>query len=383
MMARRFLWVVLALVVLVVAALIAWRLFAPQLLRTALVPGIDFAQSELAPAPDYSAAESWVARPDLAGNPALFAPEGFRPAPRPAAAAFFVPPTAFFGRDRWNGPLDDATTNERLDMFIRNQASAFNGIAEMWVPRYRQATLGAFLTDRPDAEQALDLAFADVKRAFAAFLEAQPEDRPLLLAGHSQGTRHLLRLLAERRDDPALRGRLIAVYAVGWPVTGADLDTIGLPACASREASACLLSWQAFAADGELDRARADFAAVKQIDGRPIGTAAMLCVNPLSGDGAPAAAGANPGTLKDDALVPGLVGARCDPSGLLLIAPKPEGAWPLVFPGGNYHAYDYNLFWAAVRADAEARASAHALAREPGLAAGRGGGAMATEGEMP
>lgn len=365
MMARRFLWAVLILTLIVVAVLIGWRLFAPQLLRTTLVPSVDFAQSKVAPAPDYAKLASWAAHPGIAEHPARFAPEGFQPAPRPAAAAFFVPPTAFFGRDRWNGPLDDATTNERLDLFILNQASTLNGVAEVWAPRYRQATLGAFLTDRADAAQALDLAFGDVVRAFDAFLAAQPAGRPLLLAGHSQGTRHLIRLLAERRDDAELKDRLIAVYAVGWPVTQADLQAMALPGCSAREEAGCLLSWQAFAEDGELDKARADFATVKRIDGAPIGQAPMLCVNPLSGSGAPAPASSNPGTLKDKALLPALVGARCDASGLLLISPRPEGRWPLVFPGGNYHAYDYPLFWAAVRADVEARASAHAAGRAP------------------
>lgn len=366
MMARRFLWIVLGLTLLVVAALIGWRLFAPQLLRATMVPKLAFAESPVAPAPDYGARESWVSRSDIPSSPALFAPVGFQPAPNPAAAAFFVPPTAFLGRDRWNDPLDDKATNERLDLFIRAQASTLNGVAELWVPRYRQATLGSFLTDRADGEQALDLAYGDVARAFDAFLAAQPEGRPLVLAGHSQGSRHLLRLLAARRDDPALRARLVAVYAVGWPVTEADLAAMGLPSCVAREQAGCVLSWQAFAEDGELERARADFARVPQVNGQPLGNAPMLCVNPLSGSAAAAGAEANPGTLKDEALLPGLVGARCDDRGFLLVAPRPEGRWPLVFPGGNYHAYDYPLFWAAIRADVEARASAHAAAAGAG-----------------
>jgi hypothetical protein len=369
-MARRFLWIVLGGILLVVAALFAWRLFAPQLLEFALVPRLAFADSPAPPAPDYGALESWVAHPGLPRNPALFAPEGHRPAPRPAAAAFFVPPTAFLGRDRWNGPLDDADTNDRLARFVEGQASVFNGIAELWVPRYRQATLGAFLTERDDAQEALALALADVERAFAAFLAAQPADRPILLAGHSQGTRHLLHLLRKDRVAAALGDRLVAVYAVGWPVSEArDLPPMGLSACRARGEPACLLSWQAFAADGDLDRASADLARTRATDGKPMGTGSMVCVNPLTGarDGA-AAAAANPGSLTPErTLVPGLTGARCDARGLLRIEPAPEGRWPLVFPGGNFHAYDYHLFWASVRADAESRLMAVAERRLPGV----------------
>jgi hypothetical protein len=67
--------------------------------------------------------------------------------------------------------------------------------------------------------------------------------------------------------------------------------------------------------------------------------------------------------------LPGLVGARCAAPGLLLVAPTPEGRWPLVFPGGNFHAYDYHLFWAAVRADAEARLMSVAARRLQGAGA--------------
>jgi hypothetical protein len=62
----------------------------------------------------------------------------------------------------WNAPLDDPDTNERLDRFMRMQASVFNGVAEIWVPRYRQATFGAFLKPGPDADRALALALGDL-----------------------------------------------------------------------------------------------------------------------------------------------------------------------------------------------------------------------------
>ena len=36
---------------------------------------------------------------------------------------------------------------------------------------------------------------------------------------------------------------------------------------------------------------------------------------------------------------------------------------PYVLPGGNYHVYDYSLFWANIRADVEARLSTFGAAR--------------------
>ncbi|MFN3370475.1 MAG: DUF3089 domain-containing protein [Sphingomonadaceae bacterium] len=366
-MANRFLWVVAILAMLVIGALILWRVAADDLIEMAFAPSEPFQQSAAPPAPDYAGTAAWVAHPGLpaAEDPGRWAPGGVTAAAQPTVAVFFVPPTAYLARSRWNAPLDDPETNERLDRFVKMQASVFNSIGAIWAPRYRQMTFGGFF--RPPAEQApaLALAYGDVERAFDAFLAAQPADRPILLAGHSQGARHLLHLLKARRA--ALGDRLVAAYAVGWPVAlPGDLEATGLPACNAPAEAGCLLSWQSFAADGELDRALDGFRVVPDLAGRPIGARAMLCTNPLTG-GAAAAAGpdANRGTLIENRLEPRRTGARCAPSGLLLIEPNVRDIGSFVLPGGNYHAYDYSLFWANVRADAEARAAALARARPP------------------
>lgn len=356
---RTFLWIVAILTILVIIGAIVWRVAGNQLLQMAVSPSISFAESPQAPAPDYSRQESWVARPDIADNPALWTPAGIRRAPHPAAAVFFISPTAFMQRGRWNAPLDDAATNERLDMFARGQASVFNGVGDIWIPRYRQATLGAFYKPGPDAAKALALAFGDVSRAFDAFLAAQPADRPIILAGHSQGSLHLLHLLKQRAGS--MGGRLVAVYAAGWPVAmPQDATTLGLTPCTDPAQAGCLLSWQSFAHDGDLEAALAEFAMVPDLGGKAIGTRPMLCTNPLTG-GAAASAGAdrNAGSLfQDRTLKPHVAGARCDARGLLLLDPVPTAIGDYVLPGGNFHAYDYNLFWSNLRADAESRLSA-------------------------
>ena len=90
----------------------------------------------------------------------------------------------------------------------------------------------------------------------------------------------------------------------------------------------------------------------------------ILCVNPLTGtQNGVAAPEANSGTLvpskdlRSGSLVPGRVGARCEKSLLLLEGDIPV-LGPYVLPGNNYHVYDYALFWAAVRRDAERRLAA-------------------------
>lgn len=363
MPARRFLWIVAILLVLILAIAILWRLAGDRMLRFALTPGAAFDAAAVPPAPDYARGDAWLSRPGVrADDPARWTPAQFSAAPRPAALVFFVSPTGYLDRAHWNAPIDDPETVERLDALTRMQASVFNGVGEIWIPRYRQATFGAFLKPGPDSVQALAIAYGDVLRAFDAFLKANPGNRPIILAGHSQGSLHILHLLKDR--GAAIADRLVAVYAPGWPyVVPQDSETLNLPACTAAEQTGCVLSWQSYAADGDIDAAAAALSAVPDIMGRkrPPG-ALMACVNPLTGSTAPASADSNAGTLISDRIEPHRVGARCAKDGLLLIDPPPSDIGAYVLPGGNYHVYDYALFWANLRADVEARLSAYGAA---------------------
>ena len=277
-------------------------------------------------------------------------------------AVFFVHPTSFINRSRWNAPLNDADANARAALFLRAQASAFNATGAIWAPRYRQATFGAFLSSGADADKALALAYDDVSAAFDAFLRQIGPDRPIILAGHSQGALHVEHLLRDRVAGTPLARRIVAAYVVGWPISVAtDLPRLGLPACAAAGQAGCILDWMSFAEPADPSMITDVYDATRGFTGQPRRGTPMLCTNPLTGrPGAAAAPAANLGTLFPAAdlataqIIPGRVGARCDPRGFLLIgAPPPLPNY--VLPGNNYHVYDYSLFWANVRADAARR----------------------------
>lgn len=367
MLARRFLYIIAALIVVVLAIGLVWTLAQDRLMRMAFVPVGAFAPMPDSTAPDYAKPGSWLARPGLPDDPSRWLPPGSPANGAPRAEIFYVPPTTYMDRDRWNAPIDDKTANDRLILFAKSQASAFSGVGEVWAPRYRQATFGAFLaaTD-PRSTKAIDFAYQDVARAFDAFLAAAPADRPIILAGHSQGSLHLLRLLRDKVVGKAVAKRIVAIYAVGWPISiDADLPALGFPGCETPAQARCILSWQSYADPADPRQVKAYFDASRGYAGPQRRSTTMLCVNPLTGTiGGQAPASANKGALVPRAnlsgvdVTPGLIPARCLPDGLLSIGPPPAGFGNYVLPGNNYHVFDYALFWANIRDDAALRLKA-------------------------
>ena len=361
----RFLWVVAGLTVIAVAAALGYRLFERQLMRWAMVPSAEFRAVPMPAGADYRQSRLWIARPDIAGNLSLWAPPGFAPARSPRVSVFFVHPTSFLDSSAWNASIDDPESRDRAALFVRGQASAFNGIGAIWAPRYRQATFGAYLTGERNARAALDFAYRDVLAAYEEFLREAPADRPILLAGHSQGSAHLMRLLQERVRGAPEAQRVVAAYLVGWPVSvSADLPALPLPACETADEAACILSWQSFAEPADPSQVTDVYDESVGPGGARRAGSAMLCTNPLTGTrGGAAPASANFGTLVPNEEMSaaefrrGAVPARCDLRGFLLVGDSDAlpAMGPYALPGNNYHVYDYALFWANVRADAARR----------------------------
>ena len=371
MAARRFLYVIAAIIVLILGAGLVWTLFPQALMRMTFVPSVAFAPPPQAGAPDYSEPDAWLSRPGTPDDPARWLPPGVPGTARTDAVVFFVPPTTYLDKRHWNAPYDDKAADARAHILVASQASAFSNIARVWAPRYRQATAGAFLSAKPDAARALDLAYSDVARAFDAFVAQVPPDAPIILAGHSQGSFHLLRLLRAKVAGQPVAKRIVAAYVVGWPVsTTADLPALGMPACTKADQAHCLLSWESFGEPADPAQLRILYDASRGFAGLPRKGTPALCVNPLTGtrDGA-APAAANLGALLPDAgyksatLVPHLVPAKCDAQGLLSIGAPPGGFGVAVLPGNDFHVFDYALFWANIRADAARRLAAFAKHR--------------------
>ena len=375
MCVRRFLALIVILTLIFVGGAFLLYQWGGEVLVRQATPQGHFQAAEAGGGADYAELGSWIARPELRDNPSKWRPEKYIGVPSgqperylgqmppPArAAAFYIHPTTYLERDRWNASIDDQPSQDRAALFVRSQASAFDDVADVWAPKYRQAAYGAFLLTNRDANQALDLAYRDIARSFDEFMRRNPTG-PIILAGHSQGSLHLLRLLSDRKDQ--LKGRLVAAYVIGWPVgIRADLPATGIPPCTTPDEASCLLSWQSFADPANMSLITDAWVGTRGLAGIERKRDDMLCVNPISGvkDGSSRPLD-NPGTLLPTAdltnasLAVGQVGSRCD-HGFLLVDGAIPAMGPYVLPGNNYHVYDYALFWAAIARDAFRRSLA-------------------------
>ena len=371
MMARKFLYIVAGLIMVAVLGLFALSIWSKELTRFAFVPSEDFVEQKPLDTNAYNDPKMWLSRPGMGvgdparWQPALQATEGSiaqEVDDAPDFAVFFIHPTSYLEKSNWNAPLDDEKSQKFANLYARGMASPFNAASEIWAPKYRQATFGAFLTDAPEAQKAIDAAYADVKQAYEFFLASADKDAPIVLVGHSQGALHLLRLLREEVSGSEAESRIAAIYAVGWPISVEhDLPALGFPACAAPGQSGCILTWSSFAEPADPSALMETYAASTGFDGKPRGDSMILCTNPLTGTvNGKAAADRNLGTLVPEAdystgeLIPGSVPARCDERGLLLIGDPPE-VGNAVLPGNNYHVYDIPLFWKNVQQDVIAR----------------------------
>ncbi|WP_271078382.1 DUF3089 domain-containing protein [Aurantiacibacter sp. MUD61] len=379
---RKFLYTIVFLIILVGAGAFVLRMYGEELTELTFVPDSEFVAPDALADNAYQDPAMWFSRPGKGAqnDPARWQPlfegdEGPREEdgtpipsadlPTPRFAVFFVHPTSYFDGRQWNAPIDDEESQARARLMVRGMASAFNQASEIWVPRYRQATFGAFITIDPQAQEALDAAYSDIEAAFAFFVDSIPADMPIVIAGHSQGGYHATRLLEEQVAGTPLQQRVAMAYPIGWPISiEHDLPSLGLPACATADQSGCIVSWASFADPPEPGQFLRRYTELPGMDGEPRGESPILCVNPLTGVmGGSADAEMNLGTLvpEDDlstgTLVRRSVPATCADNGLLIIGNPPD-LGQYVLPGNNYHVYDIPLFWQNLNEDVVRRVAA-------------------------
>ena len=198
------------------------------------------------PAPDYAQAQAWVALPGQRSN-AEETPAGVAlgdPRARDRVDVFFIHPTTYLVRSIGNARFDEpGETRARLENGVtRFQASVFHLCCRIFAPRSRHASLAAITRSDPEALAATELAYGDVLSAFDDFIARRNQGRPFILASHSQGSIHAMRLLQERILATPLARRLVAAYVIGASLPQAIADQ-GLPICQSETMTGCVIDW--------------------------------------------------------------------------------------------------------------------------------------------
>jgi hypothetical protein len=304
------------------------------------------------PAPDYSDLYYWAASPykdDTSDKIPDFLKNEVRDT---RADVFFIHPTSYFGEKKgspWTADLRDTAVNNNTDnLSIRLQTSVFNGSCRVFAPRYRQGNMEAFYVfNTPEAKAAFDFAYQDVKKAFLYYLKHDNKKRPIIIASHSQGTLHAIRLLQEFFDGKPLQKRLVCAYLVGYQIKKDAFKK--LPVGERANQTGCFVGWRTYAK--------------REI---PKGAAAengnSVCVNPLTWNtsGEWVSTKLHQGIMNNfETIVPHTVSAGIEPTAKILWIETSVVVDAKKKNMTNYHVWDYNLFWMNIRQNVKERIDAY------------------------
>jgi hypothetical protein len=342
-------------------------------------PDHEFGEIPIPEAPDYALRSNWAGWPGP-NSPADRLPSNLSAVPyhsRPAAA-FFLHPTTFGSNENYVQSMDDLEVKARTDsLSVATQASVFNHCCVVFAPRYRQT--GANYSEGDVGIRIFEIGYTDIRTAFFYFLNEIGDETPFILAGHSQGSFHLARLVMEEISETPLVDRLIAVYAIGHQLPIALVDK-GLPdidICERPLQFGCFISW---------DSHRGDKTPIQSMEGfdEPLWNGVdysgyknnnQICVNPITWktDHEPSKREDHLGaivTLKRKSsvgdelpdLIENDVSAYCrthhSSNWLMVNAERVEQLKDngiFSYFERNTHGYDYDYFWANIRQNARDR----------------------------
>ena len=260
---------------------------------------------------------------------------------------FFIPPTNYLEGTKWNASVDDtALTNLTANIYGKYLLSVFNGSCKVYSPHIRSANIAAYFADKTNGGAAFNLAYEDVRKAFLHYLKYYNNGRPIIIAGHSQGTDYAIRLLKEFFDsNNDLNKKLVEAYLVGRPIYDTTFKYIKPSEYASHTGG--YVGWNSVSYH------------TNTFYGNPVGE--IIGVNPLSWkrDTAYVPKSKNKGSLQfyTDIIDDTLVDAKLAPSGFLWVN-KPKDRTAKQYLGINsfyYHKNDYAFFYMNIRENVQLR----------------------------
>ena len=296
--------------------------------------------------PDYSNLKNWAAHPWKKDN-ADSMPDDLKNGLKNDSLVdvFFIHPTTYLNPifSNWNASIADEELNLKTDnSTILYQASVFNENSRVFAPRYRQAHINSFFIDSAKAQPFFDTAYVDIKKSFEYFLEHFNNNKPIIIASHSQGTKHAARLLKDYFENKPLYKKLVCAYIIGMPVPVNYFNKI--PVCINSSQTGCFVAWRTYKKGYQ-----SDFIKEEKFK--------SIVVNPLTWtlDENLADATLNKGGVltKFNKIIPKVVDAQIN--GNILWVCKPHIFGRLFIFKKNYHIGDINLFYMNIRENVKER----------------------------
>ena len=159
-------------------------------------------------APDYSDPKNWLVIPE---NPTY-----------PVDVIYLYPSAC----TDWNVEricaIDDASMIAQAKNYFEQSGKIFEGVGNIYAPYWRQVSSSFVIMRSPEEvkEAEMEEPRTDVYAALDYYFEHLNNGRPWMIAGHSQGSSMLGKVLAEyMREHPDYYSKMIVAYRVGDGLT--------------------------------------------------------------------------------------------------------------------------------------------------------------------
>ncbi|MDR0940497.1 MAG: DUF3089 domain-containing protein [Mediterranea sp.] len=187
---------------------------------------------------DYSEARYWLSLPQDATED---------------VDVFYVYPTVISSTADYCSIDDTEMVTEATKLY-----EAYNGIFEgtnFYAPYYHQLSIDYISRQKTaeDTEGVIErIPARDCKAAFEYYLANLNDGKPIIFAGHSQGTMILKQLLLWiRQAHPEVLDRMVAAYMIGFAINPDYLEKVGLPFAQERTDLGAIICYNTEAPDAD------------------------------------------------------------------------------------------------------------------------------------
>lgn len=276
---------------------------------------------------------------------------------------FYVTPTCVWSWQDSTGNtiyyMDTENPEQRAatDVSTRLGYELFRKRCNFFSPYYRQITMECWFGSEEEIERKYAVAHNDILKAFGYYMDNLNGGRPFFLAGHSQGAKAIIRLIEESLTEEQY-SRLIAGYAFGFGISREELEKYPhlKPAEGSGDCGVTVC-YNSVSSPEAISPAFKDNA---------------VCINPVNWmtDGTYAPASLNKGSVffhsdgHSDTLF-NTVGARLLPEmNVVQVDGLDDEDYYIpsigkIFPKGNYHVQEINLYFLNLQENIAERSEAY------------------------